>query len=219
VHLSPAALRVLGALAEKRLTTPQQYPLTLSALVTACNQRSAREPVTDLSEHDVQVGLRDLRDQELARTAGTRGRVSRYEHRLDLQLDLDDAAQTVLGVLVLRGPQTVGEIRTRTERWHEFADLEAVEAVLQRLATHPYLPLVIELEREPGRREARWDHLLHDPDAAPATTAAPPVAVATSAPVATASGLDARVTALEEEVADLRADLAGLRAALGEDRA
>ena len=213
MELSPTAQRVLGALAEKRLTTPQQYPLTLNALVGACNQRSAREPVMELAENEVHQGLRQLREHELCRTAGTRGRTSRYEHRLDVQLDLDDADQSVLGVLLLRGPQTVGEIRTRTDRWHTFADLGAVEAQLAELVAHPFLPLVAELPREPGRREARWTHLLGDGTPAPAA-ATPDIPTrdgpTPDTPVATAPAstevpvLRARVRELEAELEELR---------------
>lgn len=214
MRLSPVACRVLGALAEKRLTTPNQYPLSVAALQTACNQRSARDPVMELSESDVQQGLRDLRDEGLARTSPVRGRVAKHEHTLDVQLDLSPPAQAVLGVLLLRGPQTVGEIRTRTERWVSFADLAAVQAVLDRLADHPFLPLVRELPREPGRRESRWDHLLGDPDAAPAVTSVATRGQAAHAdsPPPTAGALTARIEALEERVEELTAQLDALQA-------
>lgn len=226
MNLSPVACRVLGALAEKRLTTPDQYPLSVNALRNACNQKSARDPVMDLSESDVQQGLRDLRDEGLARTAPVRGRVSKHEHTLDVQLDLDARDQSVLGVLLLRGAQTVGEIRTRTERWVEFPDLDAVQDVLDRLREHPFLPLVEELPREPGRRETRWQHLLGDhaapvPTAAHAAAAAPvtearapegATAGADHTPTPTAGALTERVTDLEDEVRSLREDLAALRA-------
>lgn len=215
MRLSPAACRVLGSLAEKQLTTPSQYPLSVAALQTACNQRSAREPVTELSETDVQQALRELREEGLVRTAPVRGRVSRHEHTLDVQLDLDEQDQTVLGVLLLRGPQTVGEIRTRTERWVDFPDLETVQEVLERLRDHPFLPLVEELPLEPGRRETRWRHLLGDDEAAPTpATSAPgsdPTGAAADPPTPTAGALTERVTDLEEEVATLRAELAALR--------
>lgn len=218
MRLSPAACRVLGSLAEKRLTTPDQYPLTVNALQSACNQRSARDPVMDLSETDVQQGLRELRDEGLARTSPVRGRVARHEHTLDVQLDLTPPDQAVLGVLLLRGPQTVGEIRTRTDRWVEFGHLDAVQAVLDRLADHPFLPLVAELPREPGRRESRWTHLLGDPDARP-TPAAPAAAATTdgtpATPVPTAGALTERVTALEAEVEQLRDELTALRDRVG----
>jgi uncharacterized protein YceH (UPF0502 family) len=211
LDLSPVACRVLGALAEKRLTTPDQYPLSVRAVQTACNQKSAREPVMDLTETDVQQGLRELRDEGLARTSPVRGRVSKHEHTLDVQLDLDDRDQTVLGVLLLRGPQTVGEIRTRTERWVDLPGLDETQAVLERLRDHPFLPLVEELPREPGRREPRWRHLL-----GAAGTAAAPATGAATAPVATTTDdagppdLTDRIAALETEVASLRTELAAL---------
>ncbi len=226
MRLSPAACRVLGALIEKRLTTPAQYPLSVSALQTACNQRSARDPVMELSEADVSAGLTELRGHDLARTSPLRGRVSKHEHTLDRQLDLDEAAQTVLGVLLLRGPQTVGEIRTRTERWHDFGSLEAVEEVLGQLAAHPFVTLVAELPREPGRRETRWVELLqhrdaagehdqgvdggegHDDGDAPARGTL--VVRSAAPPVPTAGQLTERVEALESTVAELRAQLDSL---------
>lgn len=212
MRLSPIACRVLGALAEKRLTTPNQYPLSVAALQTACNQRSARDPVMELSETEVQQGLRELRDEGLARTSPVRGRVPKHEHTLDVQLDLSPPDQTVLGVLLLRGPQTVGEIRTRTERWVSFADLDAVEAVLARLAAHPFLPLVRELPREPGRRETRWTHLLGDPEAEVPVAAPSAVdADVDPTPVPTAGALTERVASLEEAVEALRAEVAELR--------
>lgn len=214
MDLSPVACRVLGALAEKRLTTPDQYPLSVNALRSACNQKSARDPVMDLAETDVQQGLRELRDEGLARTAPVRGRVSRHEHTLDVQLDLDERDQTVLGVLLLRGPQTVGEIRTRTERWVEFGDLDAVQAVLERLRGHPFLPLVEELPREPGRRETRWRHLLGD-DEAPAPAPVADDGAGTSTPTPTAGALTERVTDLEAQVAALRTELDELRGRVG----
>lgn len=212
MELSPVACRVLGSLAEKRLTTPNQYPLTVAALQTACNQKSARDPVMELSETDVQQGLRELRDEGLARTSPVRGRVSKHEHTLDVQLDLAPPDQTVLGVLLLRGPQTVGEIRTRTERWVDFADLDAVQAVLERLANHPFLPLVAELPREPGRRESRWMHLLGDPEAVPPTapTAAPAAATPDTTLAPTRAELADRVEQLEQQLQQLRAELADL---------
>lgn len=219
MDLSPTACRVLGSLAEKRLTTPDQYPLTVNALQSACNQKSARDPVMHLSESDVQQALRELRDEGLARTSPVRGRVPRHEHTLDVQLDLDDGAQAVIGVLLLRGPQTVGEIRTRTDRWHGFGDLDEVQAVLDHLAAHPFLPLAEELPREPGRRETRWAQLLGDPSAA----AAPIVAPAEGSgrhpqPESSAStdgaSLSDRVQRLEGEVATLRAEVEQLRSSV-----
>lgn len=208
MELSVAAQRVLGSLVEKAATTPDQYPLTVSALVAACNQRSARDPVLSLTETDVQQALRELREHDLARTSPVRGRVPRHEHTLHRQLDLDDAATTVLGVLLLRGAQTVGEIRSRTTRWHDFADLTAVEGTLVRLAQHVLLPLAEELPREPGRRESRWIHLLGADDGPPAPGPNQTIVHdpgGTSGDVAAGGDdLAARVTRLEREVARLR---------------
>lgn len=212
MELSPVACRVLGSLAEKRLTTPNQYPLTVAALQTACNQKSARDPVMELSETDVQQGLRELRDEGLARTSPVRGRVSKHEHTLDVQLDLTPPDQTVLGVLLLRGPQTVGEIRTRTERWVDFTDLDAVQSVLERLANHQFLPLVAELPREPGRRESRWMHLLGDPDveATTGSSGASRTAPEPPARAPTRAELADRVEQLEQQLQQLRAELGDL---------
>jgi uncharacterized protein YceH (UPF0502 family) len=231
MRLSPIAARVLGVLVEKRLTTPAQYPLSVAALQTACNQRSARDPVMELSEGQVQTGLAELRSDSLCRTSPVRGRVHKHEHLLERQLDLDEAAQTVLGVLLLRGPQTVGEIRTRTERWHDFPSLAAVEGVLTRLAEHPFVTLTAELPREPGRREARWTDLLteHAPGLTPGLTpgitlgtddsVTPPsdgrvVVRETAPPVPTAGQLTQRVDVLEKEFAELQTQLAALIAQL-----
>jgi uncharacterized protein YceH (UPF0502 family) len=222
VELSPVAVRVLGSLVEKSLTTPNQYPLSVAALLSACNQRSARDPVMELDEGDVQRGLRELRDHDLARTSPVRGRVPRHQHELRRQLGLEVPTQTVLGVLLLRGPQTVGEIRTRTERWHSFEDLEEVEAVLRDLAEHPFLPFVRELPREPGRRENRWTHLLGTATPASDLVGEPAdtPAVGTAAPVPAPSPttrleeLEARVGVLEGQLADLLGHLAPL---LGDD--
>lgn len=228
MNLSPAAVRVLGALAEKSLTTPQQYPLSLSALVTACNQRSARDPVTDLTEGQVQTALRELRAEQLVRSASSpRSRVVKQAHALAEQLDLDVPEQAVLALLLLRGPQTVGEVRIRSERMYPFDDLQEVEATLERLASHHLLPLVVELPREPGRREARWAHLLGGAAPAGAGVVQDGAAVATdgaavatdvgapgphASPDATAArpgrpdggDLASRVAELERQVAELR---------------
>lgn len=199
------------------MTTPNQYPLSVRALQTACNQRSAREPVMELTEADVRQALRELRDQGLARTSPVRGRVARHEHTLEVQLDLADHDQAVLGVLLLRGPQTAGEIRTHTGRWIDADDLATVQEALGRLRDHAFLPLAEELPVEPGRREPRWRHLLGaDAGAASDTTdgpsAGPAAVTADSGPAApTAGGLTERVDALEDQVAALREELATLR--------
>lgn len=161
MELSGRAQRVLGALVEKALATPDQYPLSRNALRTACNQTTNRDPVVAYAENDVLVALEELRGHELTRTVyGRSSRVPKAEHRLDEKFDLDVPQVAVLALLLLRGPQTVGELRTRSGRLHAFASTEEVEAVLDGLATHRFGPLVTQLEREPGRREVRWTHRL-----------------------------------------------------------
>ncbi|MFA9444894.1 DUF480 domain-containing protein [Egicoccus sp. AB-alg6-2] len=176
MQLSPRGQRILGCLVEKALATPDQYPLSRNALRTACNQSTGRDPVVAYEETDIQAGLAELRGLELVKTEyGRSSRVPKAAHRLAEHLDLDVAQQAVLALLLLRGPQTPGELRTRAGRMHTFGSVEAVEAVLRSLAEHRFGTLVEVRPREPGRREARWAHALGDPAAvqvaeAPATT-------------------------------------------------
>lgn len=161
VDLTGRAQRVLGALVEKALATPDQYPLSRNALKTACNQSTGRDPVVTYEESDVLVALEELRGHDLTKTVyGRSSRVPKAQHLLDEVFDLDRPQLAVLALLLLRGPQTVGELRSRSGRLHPFATTEEVEAVLGGLATHRFQPLVTGLEREPGRREARWTHRL-----------------------------------------------------------
>lgn len=174
MELSPAGQRVLGCLVEKALATPQQYPLSLNAVRTACNQTTGRDPVVAYDDEDVRAGLDDLRANQLVRTEYARGsNTPKSAQRLGEQLDLDDAQQALLGLLLLRGPQTAGELRSRSGRMHDFGSLELVEAVLQSLAAHRFGPLVALQPRQPGQKEARWAHLLGDtPAPEPATAGA-----------------------------------------------
>lgn len=175
MELHPAAQRVLGCLVEKALATPQQYPLSLNALRNACNQTTGRDPVVDYDDEDVRTGLDELKGHQLVRTEYARGsNTPKSAHRLAEQLDLDEAQQALLGLLLLRGPQTIGELRSRSDRLHAFASRELVEAVLQSLAAHRFGALVELQERRPGQKEARWAHLL-GPQAAvdPPVEAAP----------------------------------------------
>ncbi len=161
MELSPQGQRVLGCLVEKALTTPAQYPMSDNALRTACNQTTGRDPVVAYDAGDVQAGIDDLRDHRLVRSEHTRGaRVVKTAHRLEDTLDLTVEEQAVLALLLLRGPQTPGELRARASRMHAFTDVEEVERVLAGLADRGSQPLVTLLPREPGRREARWTHLL-----------------------------------------------------------
>ena len=158
--LNPVEQRVLGSLLEKQRTVPDSYPLSLNSLRTACNQATSRAPIVDYDEATVLDALSRLRDRELVRFAKPTGlRVVKYHQRLEEQLGLDPAAAALISALLLRGPQTPGELRPRTERLHPFADREAVEAALQTLsAADP--PLVQELPRQPGQHDRRWVHLL-----------------------------------------------------------
>jgi len=214
----PAALvldaveaRVIGALVEKAVTTPDYYPLSLNALVNACNQTSNRDPVTAHEPAGVLRALESLRDKKLVFVfEGAASRVTKYGHKFAETLGLSGPEVAVLCVLLLRGPQTVGEIRGRTGRLHEFAALAEVESTLQGLAARVPQPLVARLPRQAGLKESRYAQLLSGPpEAVPAET---PAAAPTGA--ADGDGLGR----LEAEVADLRRELAELKAQLAELR-
>jgi len=202
-HLSPAAVRVLGSLMEKETTTPEYYPLSLLALTNAANQRSSRNPVMDLSEDDVRSALHQLEDAGLAAPVrGGDSRVAKYEHHIGEVFNLRRGEAAVFCVLLLRGAQTPGELRSRTERMHSFAATDEVEAALEQLGRRDP-PLARALPREPGAREVRYTHLL-----APVEDASAPRPSSTL-PEPGSEAL-ARVTALESELALLRARLAAL---------
>jgi uncharacterized protein YceH (UPF0502 family) len=201
--LTPEQLRVLGSLVEKEATTPDQYPLTLNSLVIACNQASNRNPVTDYSPGEVSTVLGELRSLGLARVVHSpSNRADKYRHVLDEAWGLTQAELAVLAVLALRGPQTVSELRARTERYPSLEDLGGVEGVLHRLKNRYESPRVTRLERQPGQREERWAHLL----------AGEVLDVPALPPGAPRSGSSERVATLETEVASLRREVAGLRA-------
>lgn len=210
--LTAAEARVLGTLMEKARTVPDSYPMSLNALAAGCNQKSSRDPVTNLSEAQVQEALDGLKRRSLAFT--TRGsRTDRWEHNFQRALVVPEQSAVLLGLLMLRGPQTPGELRIHSERWYRFADISSVEAFLDELASRSEErggPLVVQLPRVPGSRESRWAHLLCGPVEA---TVAPPVAEA-AAP-AGPGALALRVAALEAEVALLRAQVQELVAGLG----
>ncbi len=172
--LTPEQLRIVACLVEKQLTTPDSYPLTENAVVAACNQLSNRNPIVEYDNNTVRVTLTALRERGLARVIHTPGaRVPKHRHILDDALGLSQGEVAVVTVLALRGPQTVGELRTRTERMHEFTSLSEVEEVLEGLAARDE-PLVVRLERQPGQKEARYAQLLAGPpDAATAAAPAP----------------------------------------------
>jgi uncharacterized protein YceH (UPF0502 family) len=212
--LTPIEARVLGCLMEKERTTPDHYPLTLNGLVTACNQKSARDPVMKLTPGEVGHCVGQLRDRGLVH-ASSNGRSERFDHKLTGHFMLDRQQQALLSVLMLRGPQTTGELRTHCARLAEFASPNAVQTSLDQLAHHNP-PLVRERPRQPGMREQRYVHLLcGEPSAesiAMAASARPP-----SAPAANAEqdALAQRIEQLETEVGALRAELDALKAELG----
>ena len=206
--LSPSEGRVLGVLIEKQRAVPDAYPLTLNALVAGCNQKSSRDPVLDLSDSDVQQALDGLRDRALViETSG--GRVMRYAHNSERVLGVPSQSVALLAVLLLRGPQTAGELRINTERMHRFADISTVDAFLHELAERQAGALVAELPRTPGTRETRWTQLLTElaPETAPASAQAPTVNASLADEVA---ALRAEVAAMREEIASMRERIAAL---------
>jgi len=210
--LSPVEIRVLGALMEKEQTTPDAYPLTVKNLITACNQKSNREPVTELTETEVVEALDALRQDVLAwRQEGAR--VEHWEHCLDRRWRLDRPKKALMTLLMLRGPQTPGELRSRSERLHAFASVEGVESQLADLAAGDD-PLVAELPRQPGQRENRWIHRVGADEALPVPPAAPPPSPVPEAP--RRSLLDERLERLEAAVAGLAQELHALRVRLGD---
>jgi uncharacterized protein YceH (UPF0502 family) len=204
IILNPTETRVLGALIEKDITTPDYYPLSLNALVNACNQKNNREPVTNFDEDTVRLALRNLSDKRLAGPAGgADGRVTKYEHRLQEVFNFTRPETAILCVLLLRGPQTPGELRGRTERMHRFEDLDEVLSGLQQLMRREP-PLAKALGRRPGTKEIRYAHLLSGD-----VEAWEPVAE--TAHSGTIADENERVAHLEEQVATLQAEVAELR--------
>jgi uncharacterized protein YceH (UPF0502 family) len=202
--------RVLGALIEKQLTTPEYYPLTLNALIAACNQKNNRDPVMALDETAVVLALDGLREKKLAWQVFLAGnRVPKYRHATVDVYHVPDACVPLLAELLLRGPQTAAELRTRAERMHTYADVAAVETVLQGLADHAEGPFAVKLVRETGRREARWAQLLGGPIAAAAAT---PATAGEAAPPPVTAPAVARLDRLEYEVAEVKAQLAEMQA-------
>ena len=193
--LHSVEVRVLGALLEKDMATPEYYPLTVNSLQNACNQKSSREPVVNYDEETVAQALELLKTKQLAmRISGAGHRVEKWGHRLGEKMNLGRRELALLTVLMLRGPQTLGELRGRTERMHDFTDLDEVERVLDTLAHHEPEPLVAPAGR------GRWVHLL----GGPVETAAEPESHAMPASHPSRGGLEARVEALEQELAQLK---------------
>ena len=208
-NLSSLELRVLGCLIEKEITTPDQYPLSLNAVTNACNQKSNRDPVMNLSDAEVQDTLAMLKEKRMiAIETGFGSRVAKYRYRFCNtefgELKLSDQELGVLCVLFLRGPQTPGELRTRTNRLCEFSDVSQVEAVLVELAARQDGPFVMKLDREPGKRESRFAHLLGSEAIKPVSATADATSVAPSVSAFNNSRQDQdRISELEERVAEL----------------
>lgn len=214
-QLSATEARVIGCLLEKQITTPEQYPLSVNAVVTACNQKTNREPVMNLSEHEVQELLDTLVKRHYLRTvSGFGNRVTKYEQRFcnsefgDLKLSQAEVA--IITTLLLRGAQTPGELRGRAARMHEFNDMGEVESALENLAQREDGPYVVRLPREPGKRESRYMHLFSG-DVETLINV-----VETVSPLDSDSDLASRVEALENDVAELKQRLASLLEHLGD---
>ncbi|WP_449576137.1 YceH family protein [Lelliottia nimipressuralis] len=213
-QLTATEARVIGCLLEKQVTTPEQYPLSVNAVTLACNQKTNREPVLNLSEHEVQEQLDALVKRHYLRTvSGFGNRVTKYEQRFcnsefgDLKLNSAEVA--VITTLLLRGAQTPGELRSRTARMHEFIDMQEVEQTLENLASREDGPFVLRLAREPGKRESRYMHLFSgDVETL--------INVVEAVSPAEDESLAARVDALENEVAELKLRLDSLLAHLGD---
>jgi len=202
---------VLGSLVEKDITTPDYYPLSLNALINACNQKNNREPVTNFDEETVRLALRNLSDKRLAGPAGgADGRVTKYEHRLQEVFNFTRPETAILCVLLLRGPQTPGELRGRTERMHRFEDLDEVLSGLQQLMRREP-PLAKALGRRPGTKEIRYAHLL----SGDVEAWEPPAETAYSGSITDenerVAQLEAQVAALHAEVAELRQQMADFK--------
>jgi uncharacterized protein YceH (UPF0502 family) len=196
VQLHPVEVRVLGALLEKEITTPEYYPLSLNALVNACNQKSNRDPAVNFDEATVEQALHSLRDKGLLLSiTGAGSRVQKYAHRISEKLNLGRPELAILCELMVRGPQTLGELRNRAVRMHPFEDLEQVQSVIDRLPE-----LIVKLERRPGEKESRFAHLL---------SGTPVISQTESEP--SAAPRHDRITQLEGEVSQLRQDLEDLR--------
>jgi uncharacterized protein YceH (UPF0502 family) len=209
--LTEIEVRVLGALIEKDITTPDYYPLSLNALMNACNQKNNRDPVMNLDEDAVRQALSSLQEKRMAGPAGgADSRVTKYEHRLQEVFNFDRREIAVICVLLLRGPQTPGELRGRTERMYRFEALDDVQATLQRLIERDP-PLVRILPRQPGTKESRYMHLFSGDIAIPEGEAAPPASVKND------PGQD-RIAVLESEIASLKKDIEDLRRQFAEIR-
>jgi uncharacterized protein len=220
IELTALEARVIGCLIEKAITTPDQYPLSLNALVNACNQKSNRDPVMDLSEADVQHTVDALsRKHFVMEKSGFGSRVPKYQHRFcntefgTLKLDPQELA--IVCELLVRGPQTPGELRTRASRMAQIGEASEVDAALARLRDRADGPFVVQLAREPNRRDSRWAHLFSGP-VANAASEAEIAAASSMAEVTVPAGREDRLAKVEREVLALRAELDELKRKLGE---
>jgi uncharacterized protein len=211
IVLSDVEARVLGCLVEKDITTPEYYPLSLNALVHACNQKSNREPLMNLEEDTVRQALRALGEQMLARSASGDSRVAKYEHRLADTFNFTRPETAILCELLLRGPQTPGELRSRAERMHPFEDLSVVQSTLKHLMEREP-PLVKLLPRQPGNKEARYAHLLSgDVEVRESPQVKEAVISGSAAENVRMTGLESEVAGLQKEVAELKRQFAEFR--------
>lgn len=202
-QLTPVEARILTVLVEKQATVPDTYPLSLNALITGCNQKTAREPIMEVTESEALEAIDTLRSHALV-VESSGGRVTKYGHNLARVYQLPTPSVAIVTTLVLRGPQTVAELRANCERLYRFADASSLEAFLEELSTRAANPLTVLLPRAPGARESRWAHLLCG---MPEISAEP-----AGASRASSSGLAAEVASLREEVMQLRAEVAELKA-------
>lgn len=209
-HLSLIETRILGVLVEKQLATPDYYPLTINAMVAGCNQKTSRDPVLNVTEPEVQTVLEGLRRQTLV-IESSGGRVMRYAHNLGKVLNVPQAAVALLAVLMLRGPQTPGELRINADRLYRFADISSVEAYLEEMAERSAGALVVKLPKQPGSREHRYAHLLSGPVSFEREEPARSEEVAAGELAA----LEVKVAQLQEEVGSLRRLVERLYAELG----
>jgi uncharacterized protein len=208
--LTPIEARVLGTLMEKARTVPDSYPLTLNSLVAGCNQKTSRDPLMNVSEAQAQEALDSLKLLSLV-FESSGGRVARWEHNFQRAVGVPEQSAVLLGLLMLRGPQTAGELRINSERWYRFADISSVEAFLEELRDRSEEkggPLVVLLPRAPGMREQRWTHLLCGPVAAEEASAMASGDVSRDA-------LEARIARLESEIATLRSAVQNICEQLG----
>ncbi len=212
ILLNPVEARVIATLVEKQITTPNNYPLTLTSLTTACNQKSNRHPVMDLTEEETVRALYSLRERNIAwETAPAGSRVMKYSHEISRLLPLTDRQLAVLTELMLRGPQTIGELRTHCERMHPLGDITQAAEVVQSLIDDADSPRVVKLPREPGRRENRYAHLLcGEPDISDE-----PVDIAPSAAVAAVRTENERIAELENQIGKLQQEVAELTEQFG----